>query len=115
MRFLGAWLGGVARVVLTPTRTTRPQLHKIQRRNAIKPKCTADPRVRDVQIIQGGSERGGLSRVHIRTWSRRRKSERLPQARERLGLAHGLGPGAVGVPGRRAIARVPGAVERVAR
>ena len=50
-----AW--GTERVVLTRTRT-RPSF-KIQRSNDVKPKVTADPRVRDVQILQGGSERGG--------------------------------------------------------
>jgi hypothetical protein len=39
--------------------------NKIQRSNAIKPKFTADPRVRDVQIIQGGSKRGGRYILYI--------------------------------------------------
>ena len=69
--------------------------NKIQRRNAIKPEFTVitRTRVRDVQIIYGGSSEG--SRVHVRTGSRgrefegeRKSSETFLQARERLGLAH---------------------------
>ena len=84
----GAWLAGT-RATHSESDDATPG-NKIQRCNAIKPKFTADPRVRDVQ-----SERGGLGLIHVGTGSSRREfagerksSERLPQARERLRLAH---------------------------